>query len=478
MKSSPAPASILPDLDRHFPRYTQFAPSAPVWCVTPRTDRVMHRFFDSSPISPSGRYLALTRLPFEDRLPRPGDPAEIVVVDLETGEERIVDDTRGWDTQLGAQTQWGASDRQLLYNDVDTSTWQPFGVCFDLVAGTHRRLGGTIYHVSPDGSTAVSPCLLRTAATQLGYGVWVPEEFRPTNQGAPTDDGIYATDIATGDSKLMISIADLIAQGPAELRSDEYRRGAFYGAHVKWSPTGDRLMFVLRWLPEASLVNQARKQLRKFAFALARRIPGFANRARKSQGVAGALKRQSKLMKPNLLTLRPDGADIRIAVGAKAWLRGGHHPNWYPDGRNIVMNLNRDGDAIRFVCVPLDGAGPELLAPALVGSGHPSMHCDGVHLLTDAKPGEITAASDGTSPIRLIDTCGGTERLLARIVTATPGVRRPISLRVDAHPAWDRSFRRIVFNGFADGTRRVYIADVSELERNCRQRELLGQPAT
>lgn len=454
--------TALPDLDRHFPRYTGFSPDAPAWCVTPRTDRVIHRFFDSSPISPSGRYLAVTRLPFEDRLPRPGEPAEIVVVDLETGEERVVDETRGWDTQLGAQTQWGASDAELLYNDVDTTAWRPYGVCFNVATGARRALKGTIYHVSPDGRTAVSPCLQRTAMTQLGYGVWTPENVRPVNRGASADDGIYATDIATGESKLLVSLAEIVANGPSELRAEAYRHGAFYGAHVKWSPTGDRLMFVLRWLPEQSLRNQLKKKLRNVAFAVAKRVPMLANRARQNRGLAGAIKRQSKQMKPNLLTLRPDGTDIHVVVGAEAWQRGGHHPNWYPDGEHIVMNLNRDGDAIRFVRLRHDGGTPELLAPQLIGSGHPSMHVDGFHLLTDAKPAEVVAAGDGTSPIRLIDTRTGTERLLARIQTASPGEVRSEALRVDPHPAWDRSFRRVVFNGFADGTRRVYVADVAE----------------
>lgn len=463
MANATIASGALPDLDRHFPRYTQFAPSVPVWCVTPRTDRVIHRFFDTSPISPSGRYLALTRLPFEDRLPRPGEAAEIVVVDLETGEERVVDETRGWDTQLGAQTQWGATDSELLYNDVDIAAWRPFGICYDLATGARRRLQGTIYHVSADGRFAVSPCLRRTAATQLGYGVWVPPEHRPVNHGAMTDDGIYQTDIATGESRLLVSIADIVAGGPEELRAAAYRDGAFYGAHVKWSPTGDRLMFVLRWLPEVNLANRLRKQFRAAAFSLARRVPFLARRARQNKGIASAIKRQSAVMKPNLLTLRPDGTDIRLVVGAPAWQRGGHHPNWYPDGRQIVMNLNRDGDAIRLVRIPAAGGAPELLAPALLGSGHPSMHRDGVHLLTDAKPGEVVAAGDGTSPIRLIQTVTGQETQLARIRTAYPAGDRDAALRVDPHPAWDRTFRRIVFNGFADGTRRVYVADVSQL---------------
>ena len=29
----------------------------------------------------------------------------------------------------------------------------------------------------------------------------------------------------------------------------DFEPGAFYGFHVKWNRTGDRLMFVLRWLP-------------------------------------------------------------------------------------------------------------------------------------------------------------------------------------------------------------------------------------
>jgi hypothetical protein len=222
-------------------------------------------------------------------------------------------------------------------------------------------------------------------------------------------------------------------------------------------------MFVVRWLPMESLTFRARRQFRNVAYNLARRVPFLAERARKNKGIAGKIKRQSKILQPNLLTMNPDGTDIRLVVSAESWRFGGHHPNWCPDGKHIVMNLNRDGDAIRFVKLSDEGAPSELLAPALFGSGHPSMHLDGVHLLSDAKPGEAAAAGDGTSPIRLINTQSGQEHLLARIQTANPIAERIDALRVDPHPAWDRTFRRIVFNGFADGTRRVYIADVAGL---------------
>ena len=95
--------------DRH-PRYTAFEPEVPVWCVTPDVDGCVHRFFDASSISPSGRYAGLTRFRVEDRLVEPGDAADIVLVDLESG---VQAETRGFDTQL-------------FFNDVDINNDPPY----------------------------------------------------------------------------------------------------------------------------------------------------------------------------------------------------------------------------------------------------------------------------------------------------------------------------------------------------------------
>ena len=131
-----------------FPTYTEHAPTVPVWCATPRTGGCIHRFFDTSPFSPSGRYLALTRLPYEDRVPSPGDQAEVVLVDLHEGTEKVVARSSGWDTQLGAQTQWGVDDSQLFYNDLDTVNWIPFGVKLNPETGERKDLEGTVYMLS------------------------------------------------------------------------------------------------------------------------------------------------------------------------------------------------------------------------------------------------------------------------------------------------------------------------------------------
>jgi len=413
-------------LDASFPRPTGFDPAVPVWCVTPDSPRTIHRFFDTSPISPSGRYVGLTRLPAEDRLPAPGDVAEVIVVDLDTGKQRVVAETRGADTQLGAQVQWGAGDRELLYNDVDPADWRPYGVRLDPATGERARLGGTVYMASPDGRRTVSSCLRRIRRVQAGYGVLVPPGHVPANEGAPEDDGVYVTDTRTGRGRMIASVRAIVeaALAPAD-RAD----GDFYCFHTKFSPTGGRILLVLRRFPPGG--GPARSQL---------------------------------------LTMTAGGEDIRLAVPASQWAdKGGHHPNWCPDGEHVMMNLRLAGPGteMRLVRARYDGSGLEAMTDAVPGSGHPSLHAGGRFVVTDCYQGEPMAFGDGTTPLRWIDLAARTETTLARIPTRPDWAGPDHELRIDPHPAWDRTGHYVAFNAFRPDarTRGVFVADVSGLLR-------------
>jgi len=407
------------DLDRFFPRYLSGTSRAPIWCITPHIDRCIHRFYDTSPVSPSGRYVALTRLPYEDKLPVAGDAAEIVLVDLFKGTAQIIAETRGWDSQLGAQAQWGSDDHSLYFNDVDTQNWAPFGVRLDPSTGRRRRLGGPVYMVSPDGKLAASPCLLRTARTQAGYGVVVPESHVPKNPMAAEDDGIYITDTETGLSRLLISFAEILERARPPFDPDDFRSGSLYGFHVKWNPQGDRLMFVMRCT------------------------------------AAGADRTFSNA---NLITMKPDGSDVTVALHWKIWQQGGHHPNWCPDGKRILMNLRPDGVTMRFAIFNYDGRNIEVTTETR-GSGHPTLHPNGRNILTDAYLGRNAADK---VPLRWINILSNAEEPLAWVHTR-PAHDRLEALRVDPHPAWDHKYRMFVFNACPEGTRRVYLCDMGNL---------------
>ena len=55
----------------------------PVLRVTPDNGYYLHTFYDVCPWSPSQRYLACTKFPFQDREPNYRDKAQICVIDLQ-----------------------------------------------------------------------------------------------------------------------------------------------------------------------------------------------------------------------------------------------------------------------------------------------------------------------------------------------------------------------------------------------------------
>ncbi len=422
LRAAPAVAGAPPEgFMARFPACTEFEGKVPIARLA--TGRVIHRFFDTSPISPSGRYVGLFRLPNEVRPPQPGEAGEVVLVDLHTGKERVVAQSRGWETQMGANVQWGATDADLFFNDVDPATWTPFAVQLDPATGKSRRLGGTVFTVSPDGKKLTSYNLIASRLIQVGYGVVIPEERTRRNVGPVSDDGLFVTDLGSGQTKMIASIRDIVERAVPKLEIPNAERCEFYCFQIRWNRQGTRVMAFLRWHDPA------------------------------------APKTGPRLL--TLVTMKGDGTDIRLAVTPKQYARGGHHPMWAPDGENITINLNiRDGTKdLDLVSVRYDGANLHSIHP--VGSGHPSMHPTLPFVITDAYTHEPLARGDGTVPLRLIDLRNKTEVALAHVrARRSDSANLSSEFRIDQHPVWDATGRYIVFNGVHNDTRAVYIADV------------------
>ena len=129
----------------------------------------VHTYYDVCPFSPSGRYLAATRLPYQDHNAVFGDAADVCVIDLQEQMIETVYTTKSWGFQTGALLNWGASDRFLYTNDVVGET----AVCvrIDLESGATKAFAGPLYHIAPDESCVISFPLELLDVTQVGYGV-------------------------------------------------------------------------------------------------------------------------------------------------------------------------------------------------------------------------------------------------------------------------------------------------------------------
>ncbi len=419
LRAAPSPAQP-PEFFSRFPACTEFENAVPT--VRIATGRIIHRFFDTSPISPSGRYVALFRLPNEERPPQPGEAGDVVLVDLTTGRERTVAQSRGWETQMGANVQWGATDADLFFNDVDPDSWSAFAVHLNPQTGRSRRLEGTVFTVSPDGRYLTSYTLLSSGLIQVGYGGVVPDEHTPRNRGPVANDGLFLTDVATGKRRLVVTIRDIYERAVPKLVIEDPDRFEFYCFQIRWNPQGTRLMAFLRWAEPTGPRTGPRKL--------------------------------------TLVTFKPDGSDIRLAVTPEQYARGGHHPMWTPDGENITINLNvRDGTKdLDLVQVRYDGANMHSIYP--IGSGHPSMHRSLPFIITDAYPREPITRGDGTAPLRLIDLRRQTETALAQVNLTRSNGPSSGEHRIDAHPVWDPTGRLVVFNGVHQDTRSVFVADL------------------
>ncbi|MFA7231387.1 MAG: hypothetical protein WC071_08960 [Victivallaceae bacterium] len=422
---------------KHFPKYLDFDPIIPVWCVTPDRPGCIHRFFDTSPISPSGRYLAVFQMPFEDKQPQPGDSGNICIINLETGKNQVVATSCGWEPQMGANINWGASDNELFFNDVDTATWQPFAWKLNPLTGERQKMGGTVYHASADGKWLISSNLTTMRITQPGYGVQIPDEFVRRNVGPATDDGFYITDTTTGEKRLLISISDMLKKATPEIQIENPECCEIYGFHSKFNPQSNKLMLSLRWFQATDKPLWNMFKIDRLAVRFAWVTVEIDDK--------GYIKQNT----------------IYNAVGPEQWKKPGHHATWFPDGEKISMNLNIDGDCLRFVQVNANGTGLKKMLNKTQGSGHPTVTPDEKHILTDTYVWENIAFGDGTIPLRWVDLENGTEKNIVRINTkplSTDGV-----LRIDPHPAWDPTWRYITFNAFINDTRRVFIGDMQKL---------------
>jgi hypothetical protein len=464
---------------------TGTAQAIPAWVITNGSSGgSVHRFFDTSPISPSGRYVAVTRLPVEEgsRLSTPPPLADVVVYYLAAADGpsagKVVARTAAWDLQVGAHVQWGTTDARLYYNVLDGNGTSVAvrGVQLDLATGAARHLECAVYQLSPDERHAIAPDLTKIAHTQYGYGVRVGAVAR-RNRGAPSDDGLYLTDVATGRCRLLVSLKTLADAG--RLNPDV----PTYGFHAKWSSDGARVMFVVRTL-EAPRGQwpwpwqwpwHGRQPVRRqhlFVLDTSSLLAGAVPAA--TAGDAGAV--GANVRPPRLLVSWDSG--VPLVGGPLAARLDGNHPNWVPHSHRISMNLrvkleNHEEERRRrlwhVVVVDADlplpdpflqslatHAGTRQRRPASAsatnataaaafypGSGHPSVHGGGRVVLSDAYLKEPPALrrrealraartnrsrdvgeAPGAVALRLLDLALGREVRLLLVPVAGPEAAR------------------------------------------------------
>lgn len=411
----------------------------PVTRVTPDDGYYVHTFYDVCPWSPTGRYLALTKLPYQRKKPVWGDAAEVCIVDLHRRAVRTVYQTKAWSFQVGAHVQWGyRSDRYVYANDLISG--KPVCVRIDLETGDIKAFSGAKYDLAPDEKSVISPNLLNMNIHQYGYGVPDPPGGMPVpfTEGDMQREGLWKTDLERNETSLLVPMNRFFeAAADRELYTDSIG----YLFHSKFNRQHTRIMQVFR-----------------------AQVDGKGRNA-------------------SLFTLDTGGRSLIQCLPAEKWnhkarLGGsGNHPNWHPDGKQIIMNCIPAWlgyHDMLFCSFDASGNNFRVLSERHLGSGHPTMHPGSRYLLADAYPKQTYVVPEsGEIPIRLLDLKYDTEMVLCTMPTDVGGGRNQYLQedrlqggshhKLDPHPAWSRNYTQICFNGAPEGNRQVFIADLQEI---------------
>ena len=222
------------------------------------TEGKKHHFFgyigqcQTIPWCGAGRYILAMEIDEIARMPRANEAATICLIDTRNQNEVLrIERTHAWNPQQGTMFFWNpnAPETQFFFNDRDLESGNVFTVLYDIVQ--KRRIREYRFPGTPIGNAGVAVngaawlglnygrlARLRSVTGYPGSRDWSSEV------NAPTNDGLFHVNIATGRKKLLVSYKDL-ENKLREVDSDLSHTGLFIN-HALWNRGCDRIYFFAR----------------------------------------------------------------------------------------------------------------------------------------------------------------------------------------------------------------------------------------
>lgn len=363
-------------------------------------------YYDKLQFSPDNRLVLGMEVDFEHRTPRPGEAVTVGIVDLEDGDRwRPLGESRAWGWQQGCMLQWVPGTSTILWNDQEEDAY----VCriLDLETDERRTIDSPVYALSPDGRTAVSADFSRIQELRPGYGyVGLPD--RHADEKIPEASGIFRVDLGTGESELILSIAEVAAFEPVLDASPDL---VHYVNHLLFNTDGSRFVFLHRW-----------------------RYPDNSRKTR-------------------MITARPDGSDLR-AVDANGITS---HFIWRDPQHILAFSEQPSHGRAFYLFKDVDGGAPEVLGPgAMVQDGHCTYLSGAEWILNDTYAGRERVQTPYLyHPI---------ENRKVDLGSFPSPADYQGEWRCDTHPRASRDGQLVVVDSPAEGEgRQMHVIDIAEV---------------
>lgn len=369
-----------------------------------------HHFFGYYGINPwdsTTRYHLALETDFHTHRPLPEDVATVGLIHSDTHEFSPHAKTSAFNLQQGSMMHWikdGEQDTpntamEFTFNDWEDGTL--VSRAMNPITGTVRTIQGAIAAVSPTAPLAIGLNYGRMAHCRavVGYAT----DIKSTDvEAQPEGDGLYQLNLQDGNSKLVLSIADVIrASGDEQMVG----KRAWFN-HVLFNTDGTRLLF----------------------FCRVRHETGFYT---------------------SLWTVNPDGSDLEMQIpfGYRV-----SHFDWRTPTRILVssdilgeMGFVEFTDGLRDF-TPL-GHG------VLPSDGHASFSPDREWLLCDTYP----RGTERLAQLMVYNIAENRKIVLGEFHHEEQFVG---DIRCDLHPRWALDGKTITFDSVHEGSRQIYLVEL------------------
>ncbi|MEO1096138.1 MAG: hypothetical protein AAFX57_00095 [Bacteroidota bacterium] len=355
-------------------------------------------YYGINSFSQNQRYATVLQTAIKHRLPTENDTALLGLVDLETLEFKAVAKTRAWNFQQGCMAHWLATnpDSLVIFNDFREGRF--VAVVVNVFTLEEQKIyDRPVSAVSPDGKYAVSLNFTRLRAARDSYGYGGEGQQTDLAEAFPEDDGLFLINLATGESNLLISYAQVKAMVPA-LPEEGYE----YFNHTLFSRNGSKIFWLARARPERNTTA---------------------------------------------LTINTDGSGIRKCF-PEGW--GGSHYDWLNDDE-LMVTSEFEGQQYGHILFTVGQSDYRRLGNGLLDyDGHGTFSPDGKWMITDTYP------KNGLREQKIFLMDMETEATLSLGRYAQPEAYRK-KWRCDIHCRWSSGGDIVGFNSAHSGNRQAYI---------------------
>ena len=354
-------------------------------------------YYDKSPLSPDRKHIifhetngTVSHLP-----PDPEKNVNIILYDIERSDYRKIAETTAYNWQQGSRLQWLDKDK-FIFNCFENGKY--ISKIYDNPGSCFTTIGFPIYDCFKN-EFAVSLNFSRLNELDTHYGY---KNITACDLSDVKNDGIFYTDLRTGESKLILSLDEIIRLHPADGSNEEDH----CVNHILISPDGRNFIFIHRWFCSGGRFD-------------------------------------------SLVMCDIDGKDPRILANDGFV----SHCCWM-DNENIAGYLKADAHGRAYYRINIKTLEEAILSEKLknFGDGHPSFF--GNKMLFDSYPDR--------SRMQHLYTYDADTDGIEEIGSFLSPLKFFGEIRCDLHPRWSSNGKNIFIDSVHEGNRNQYKLDLKE----------------